>query len=256
MGRRMEGKVAFVTGASEGIGEATALRLAEEGARVVACARRPGPLADLAAKIRAGQGDVETLTLDVGDLGSLSQAIQDIAQRYGRLDALVNNAVALKYGMVTDMTLQDWQFTIHTNLDSVFVSTQAAMRIMKAQEGGGAIVNLSSLFATRACPATAAYSAAKAGILQFTRVAAMEGGPHNVRVNAIAPGVLDTPAARSWGPPEALERIGLATPIPRIGEARDGANAILYLLSDEAKYVTGVCIPVDGGKEPSVHVPQ
>jgi len=154
------------------------------------------------------------------------------------------------------MTLQDWQFTIHTNLDSVFVSTQAAMRIMKAQEGGGAIVNLSSLFATRACPATAAYSAAKAGILQFTRVAAMEGGPHNVRVNAIAPGVLDTPAARSWGPPEALERIGLATPIPRIGEARDGANAILYLLSDEAKYVTGVCIPVDGGKEPSVHVPQ
>jgi NAD(P)-dependent dehydrogenase (short-subunit alcohol dehydrogenase family) len=254
MALRMEGKVAFVTGASQGIGEATAVRLAEEGARVVACARRSGPLENLAEKIRVANGHVETLTLDVGDLAALSRAIQDIAQRYGRLDALVNNAVALRYGMVTDMTLEDWQYTIHTNLDSVFVSTQAAMRIMKAQ-GGGAIVNVSSLFATRACAATAAYSAAKAGILQLTRVASIEGGPYNVRVNAMAPGVLDTPAARNWGAPGALERIGLATPIPRIGEARDGANAILYLLSDEAKYVTGICLPVDGGKEQSIYVP-
>jgi meso-butanediol dehydrogenase / (S,S)-butanediol dehydrogenase / diacetyl reductase len=248
MAGRMQGKVAFVTGGSEGIGGATAERLAEEGANVVVCARRAEPLAKLAKKIRAAGGVVETLTLDVSDLEALSGAVQGIAKRYGRLDAVVNNAMVAEYGMITEMPIEDWRRTIHVNLDAVFVSTQMAMRIMKAQGGG-------SIFATLACAATAAYSTSKAALLQFTRVAAIEGGPFNVRVNAIAPGVLDTPAARRYGPAEQLERIGLATPIPRIGEARDGANAILYLLSDEAKYVTGVCIPVDGGKAQSIYVP-
>ena len=125
---------------------------------------------------------------------------------------------------------------------------------MQAQ-GGGAIVHLSSILATHALAGCGAYSAAKAGLMQLTRVAAIEGGAAGVRVNAIAPGFLDSPGARRFGDDAQIARIGAATPIPHVGEGADGANAILYLLSDEARYVTGICLPVDGGKAVQLYVP-
>jgi meso-butanediol dehydrogenase/(S,S)-butanediol dehydrogenase/diacetyl reductase len=251
---RMEGKVAFVTGGSEGIGGATAMRLAEEGAKVIVAARRLEPLAKLAQEIRSTGGLIETLTLDVGDLGSLASTIQDIAKRYGRLDALVNNACFEKYAMIVDIAIENWRRTMQINLDAVFVATQAAMRIMKAS-GGGAIVNMSAIAAVLAPAGMSAYAASKAALEQFTRAAAVEGGPHNVRVNAVSPGVLETPAVLKFASPEQLARIARDTPMRRLGTARDGANASLFLLSDEANYITGACIAVDGGKACELGIP-
>jgi NAD(P)-dependent dehydrogenase (short-subunit alcohol dehydrogenase family) len=250
----MEGKVAFVTGGSEGIGGATAVRLAEEGAKVIVGARRPEPLAKLAQEIRAAGGQAETVTLDVGDLGALANTIQYIADKYGRLDAVVNNAFFEKYAMIIDIAIEDWRRTMQVNLDAAFVATQTAMRIMRTH-GGGAIVNMSAIAAILAPAGMSAYAASKAALEQLTRASAVEGGPHNVRVNAISPAVLETPAVLKFASYEQLTKIAQNTPLRRLGTARDAANATLFLLSDEANYITGACIPVDGGKSCELYIP-
>lgn len=255
MSRAMNDKVVIVTGGSEGIGKAVCLRLAQEGARVIMCARRPGPLKEAETEIRKA-GKVEAHILDVSDLNALTTLIHDTAKRYGRLDGLVNNAMSVTYKMIADTTIEDWRRDFAVNADAVFVATREAMKIMIPQKSGS-IVNISSANGIRAMPAMSSYSASKAALVQFSAVAAMEGAPHNVRVNSIAPGQILTPAVVEFAKadPERANRSAAATPMGRSGEPHELASVVLFLLSDESSYVTGVCLPVDGGKAQQLYVP-
>jgi meso-butanediol dehydrogenase / (S,S)-butanediol dehydrogenase / diacetyl reductase len=246
---RLAGKIAFLTGASEGIGAATAKRFAEEGATIVICARREGPLNATGKAIEDAGGKVFQRILDVGDLDAYRTALKETAARFGRIDILVNNAMDASMSPLEELTLEAWHNAFRVNVDAALVSTQEVSAIMK-RNGGGAIVNTISICAIRSVSAAAAYSASKAALLQFSNVAAIELAPWNIRVNTMAPGTLVTPALhQSTGSDPAIEgHMARTIPMGRLGRAEDGANAILYLASDEAAYVTGVCISVDGGK--------
>jgi len=249
MGGRLAGKIAFLTGASEGIGAATAKRFAEEGTTITICARREAPLAATAEAIRAAGGKVFTSILDVGDLDAYRAALGAAAEQFGRIDILVNNAMDATMCPLEEQTLDAWHRAFRINVDAALVSTQEVAPIMK-RNGGGAIVNTISICAIRSVAASAAYSASKAALLQFSNIAAVELAPYNIRVNTMAPGTLVTPALHlSTGNDQAIEdHMARTVPMGRLGRPEDGANAILYLASDEAAYVTGVCISVDGGK--------
>ena len=256
MGERMKGKVAFITGGSEGIGRATGIRLAEEGAHVVICARRPEPLAESAAAIKAVGGSVETLQLDVGDPDAFTKAINDTAERHGRLDALVNNAMSVTYASVLDTTLEDWRRDFRVNSEAVFVGTRAALKVMYGQKSGS-IVNIASTNGLLAMTLMSSYSASKASLIHFSAVAAMEAAPYGVRVNVIAPGQILTPAVENYNrvQPERAAKSTGAIPMQRAGQPRELANAVLFLVSDESSFVTGVCLPVDGGKSVQMNIP-
>ncbi len=253
---RFAGKVAIVTGGSMGIGRATALQLAREGAHVVACARRLPRLEQLAAEIEAFGGSFTPVELDVGNLDAFADLIAGTAQQHGRLDLLVNNAPSVIGGTVLDQSIEDWRANFGVSVESVFIGVQAAMRIMVPQ-GFGAIVNISSVSSLRAGEAAGAYSAAKAAVNQFSLCAAMEAGPHNVRVNVVAPGAVETPGLdASVMKNEAMKKLmGDAIPMKRIGTAEEMAEAICFIGSDDASFINGVVLPVDGGKTPQLYVP-
>ncbi len=253
---RFEGKVAIVTGGSMGIGRATALQLAREGAHVVACARRLPRLEQLAAEIDAFGGSFKAVELDVGNIEAFAQLIADTASEHGRLDLLVNNAPSVIGGMVVDQSIEDWRANFGVSVESVFIGVQAAMRVMIPQ-GHGSIVNISSVSSLRAGEAAGAYSAAKAAVNQFTLCAAMEAGPHNVRVNVVAPGAVETPGLdASVMKNEAMKKLmGDAIPMKRIGTPEEMAEAICFVGSDDASFINGVILPVDGGKTPQLYVP-
>ena len=255
MGERMKGKIAFITGGSEGIGLASAIRLAEEGAHVIICARRPDKLAearDAVAKV----GSVEAFQLDVGDADAYEKAIADAARKHGRLDALVNNAMSVTYASILDTTLDDWKRDFRVNCEAVFIGTRAALRVMYGQKSG-AVVNISSLNGIRAMTLMSSYSASKAALIQFSAVAAMEAAPYGVRVNVIAPGQILTPAVEHFSSiqPERAAKSTGAIPMLRGGQPKELADAVLFLTSDESTFVTGVCLPVDGGKSVQMYMP-
>lgn len=253
---RFKGKVAIVTGGSDGIGRATVQRLCNEGAHVVICARRPDRLAEAKDAIEASGGSVETRVLDVSDTDAFAAMIADVAERHGRLDMLVNNAMSVHYGPLLDATLDDWRKDFAVNADAVFVGTREAMRVMIPQ-GSGAIVNISSTTGLRALSGMASYSASKAALIHFTAVAAMEGAPHNVRVNTIVPGQVATPATVAFQEmaPDTADATTAAIPMQRSGQPTELAAAITFLLSDDASYITGVALPVDGGKAVQLYMP-
>jgi meso-butanediol dehydrogenase/(S,S)-butanediol dehydrogenase/diacetyl reductase len=242
------GKVVLITGASEGLGQATALRLAGAGAHVVACARREEPLERLTQDITAAGGSVKAQRLDVADLGAYAALIADTHKRWGRLDGLVNNAASVTNKRLVDLDITEWRRDFAVNMEAVFVGTREAMRIMITQ-GQGSIVNVASTCGVRAMPSMSSYSASKAGLIHFSACAAMEGGPHGVRVNVITPGWIDTPSTRAWMPtdPKALQALYKDVPLHRPAQADEVARAIQFLLSDASSYITGVAIPVDGG---------
>lgn len=257
MGSRLKGRVAIVTGASQGIGEAIAARFAAEGAKVVMCSRRKEAIEAAAAKMRAAGGTVEAETLDVADLEALAAWVSRSAQRHGRLDVLVNNAPHVGYGGLADLTNDAFRANFRINVDSAFVATREALKVMSAQKSGS-IVNISSLNGLLALNGLGGYGAAKAALIHLTRYTAIEGAPANVRANVIAPGVIDTPATAAGfaGPGAAWgEKIAAATPMGRFGRPGEIADVALFLASDESSYVTGVCIPVDGGKSVQLYVP-
>lgn len=252
----MQGKVVIVTGASDGIGRATANRLAADGAHVVVVARRPEPLAEAEAAIRAAGGSVETAQLDVSDGAAFDRLINDVAQRHGRLDGLVNNAARTTIGKVVNITDEDWRATFATNADAILVGTRAALRIMQPQKSGS-IVNIASTNGRRAMTGMGAYSASKAALIHFSRVAAMEAAPHNVRVNALAPGMVLTPANEEFFKTQPAAKAAVESTIPanRAGRPEEIAGAIRFLLSDDASFVNGVCLDVDGGKAAQLYMP-
>ncbi len=254
--KRFEGRVAIVTGGSMGIGRSTAIQLADEGAHVVACARRKPKLDELATLIKERGGSFEAVGLDVGDTDTFAKLIHDTAEKHGRLDVLVNNAPSVIGGMVTDQKLDDWKANFGIGVDSVFIGVQAALKIMQPQ-GSGSIINISSVSSLRAGIASGAYGAAKAALNQFSQCAAMEAAPYNVRINVIAPGAVDTPGLNTaTRKNEAVKKIITdAIPMQRAATQEEVSEAICFLASDDASFITGVILPVDGGKTPQLYVP-
>lgn len=247
MSQRLSGKVALITGAGSGVGEAAARRFSEEGATVILCGRRLEPLEKVAADINANNGRAEAIAIDVGDEQQFTRTINDTAKKYGRLDILVNNAVSMRGGMIAETSTDDWLANFKATLDGTFFGTRAAMQIMCKQKSGS-IVNVASVSGVLASPGTAGYAAAKAGVIHFTRVAALEGARSNVRVNVVAPGAIDTPTFRHAVPEAAREGVAQGIPIGRISQPVEIANAILFLASDEASFITGATLIADGGK--------
>ena len=254
--QRYAGKVAIVTGGSMGIGRATVLQLAGEGAHVVACARRQPRLDELAAEVARAGGSFRGVALDVADIDAFAALIADTAAEHGRLDLLVNNAPSVIGGMIVDQDIEQWRANFGVCVESVFIGVQAALKVMQPQ-GFGSIVNISSVSSLRAGMAAGAYSAAKAAVNQFTLCAAMEAAPYNVRVNVVAPGAVMTPGleASTMKNKAMQDAMAGAIPMQRIGTAEEMAEAICFLGSDAASFITGVILPVDGGKTPQMHIP-
>lgn len=254
--QRFEGKVAIVTGGSMGIGRATALQLAAEGAHVVACARRQQRLDDLAEEIGATGGSFSGVALDVSDLDAFADLITDTAERHGGLDILVNNAPSVIGGMIVDQDIEQWRANFGVCVESVFIGVQAALKVMQPRQSGS-ITNISSVSSLKAGMAAGAYSAAKAAVNQFTMCAAMEAAPYNVRVNVVAPGAVMTPGLEASTMKSKAIQDAMAGSIPmgRIGTPEEMAAAICFLASDAAAFITGVVLPVDGGKTPQMYIP-
>lgn len=247
MSKRLAGKVAFVTGGSSGIGQATAELFAQEGATVVICGRRQAPLEAVAAKIQAAGGKAEAVVVDVGVEAQIVGALEQTVARHGRLDILVNNAMAYTWGGIEAMSTDDWHANFTTSVDGTFWGTRAALRLMKGQ--GGSVVNISSICGTLGTPFMAGYSAAKAAVINFSRAAAAEGAADGIRVNVVVPAVVETPATAGMLADEASRKnTEKLIPLGRVGQPEEQAQAILFLASDAASYITGVALPVDGGR--------
>ena len=244
---RFQGKVAFVSGGGTGIGAATAMRFAREGATVVICGRRKEPLDEVVAQIARAGGKAEAVQADVSDEAQYVGAIEAAAERHGRLDILVNNAMAFTWGPIVKTSTAQWHSNFATSVDGTFWGTRTAMKLMRGR--GGAIVNVSSICGTLGTAQMAGYSAAKAAVINFTRAAAAEGAAANIRVNVVIPAVVDTPgSAGMLADPKARHNAQKLIPMGRIGAPEEQAAAIAFLASDDASYITGVALPVDGGR--------
>ncbi|MDE2406213.1 MAG: SDR family oxidoreductase [Sphingomonadales bacterium] len=256
MTQDLSGKVALVTGGSDGIGLATAALLARRGASVVICGRRADVLETARAAIAAEGGAVEAVRLDVTDYDAFTALVEDVAARHGRLDMLVNNAMSTHYAPISRLKLDHWRKDFAVNAEAVFIGTKAAMKVMAGQ-GGGAIVNIASTTGIRAMANYSSYSASKAALIQFSAVAAMEGASQGIRVNVVVPGQVNTAATLDFASkaPEIAARTEGAIPMQRGGRPEELAEAIVFLLSDAASYITGVALPVDGGKAAQLYIP-
>ena len=251
------GRVAIITGGSDGIGRATAEMLARAGATVVVVARGAEKLEATRKAIEDAGGTVEAVQLDVSDLDAYAALIADVAKRHGRLDYLVNNAMSVQYMPLDKLTIEGWRKDFAVNADAVFIGTQAAMRAMREAGNGGSIVNISSTTGIRAAANMASYSASKAALTHFSAVAAIEGTDDNIRVNAIVPGQVNTIATQDFArmAPKVAAQTEAGIPMKRGGTAEELAGPIVFLLSDAASYITGVALPVDGGKAAQLYLP-
>jgi 3-oxoacyl-[acyl-carrier protein] reductase len=247
---RLAGRTAVVTGAARGIGAATAGRLAAEGARVL--------LADLdgkgaeasAAHIREAGGKALSAACDVGKPDDIEALFERAKSELGRLDILVANAGVARVAPFLEHSLKDWELVLRVNLTGVFLCGQAAARLMvesKAKGTTGAIVNIASISGQRGGSGRAAYGASKAGVIGLTKVMAVDLAGHGIRVNAIAPGPIETEMVKSAHNAAQREAYHRLTPLARYGREQEIANAALFLASDEASYVTGHTLNVDGG---------
>ena len=241
------GRVGLVTGAGSGIGRATARLLAERGGAVVAADVNAAAAAETAAQIRTGGGRAEGCGCDVTRAADVEAALSLARQRFGGLDVLVNCAGILRIAPLEVTTEKEWSEVLAVNLTGAFLLTRAALTAMREQ-GGGAIVHIASRAALRAKEGHGAYAASKAGILQLTQMAALEGAPHRIRVNCVCPGFVDTPMTRSGYDASAFEAWNQICPLGRPAQPEDIARAMLFLASDEASFITGIALPVDGGR--------
>lgn len=240
------GKIAIVTGGSRGIGRATAFRLAELGAIVAVNYVKGADAAEaVVEKITASGGEAIALRADVADHGQAADMIDRIFDRYGRLDVLVNNAGITRDGLIVRMKQDDWNDVLRTNLGGAFNCTQAAAKKMIKQKAG-AIVNISSVVGVTGNAGQANYAAAKAGIIGLTKSVAKELAPRNIRVNAVAPGFIATEMTGKLNE-ELQATIAGRIPLGRFGAAGEVAEAVAWLASDAAAYITGQTLIIDGG---------
>jgi NAD(P)-dependent dehydrogenase (short-subunit alcohol dehydrogenase family) len=246
MAARMQGKVALVTGAGSGIGWATARRLAAEGARV-ACVDRAAERAREAARVvAAAGGEVVAIEADVTDPAACERMVEETVKRFGVLTTLVNSAGVRPEARDRAPAPAEWERIIDTNLSGTYLPSRAALVALGAS-GSGAIVNLASVYGLVGGSLSPAYAASKGAIVNLTRQMAVQCAP-TVRVNCVCPGMIETPMTRALlDEPAFREAILLKYPLQRFGQPEEVAAGILYLASDEAAFVTGVALPVDGG---------
>lgn len=241
----MPNRTAFVTGASRGIGRSCALALAAAGNRVVVAARQLDRLEEVAAEIRAAGGEAFVVSLDLGSPDSIKEAFAKASKEFGRIDILVNNAGITRDGLAMRMKRDDWNAVIDTNLSGAFFAIQQVLPGM-VRERWGRIVNLASVVGESGNAGQANYVAAKAGLIGLTKSLAQELGSRNITVNAVAPGFIETDMTAALND-EMKAKILEGIPLKRMGSADDIAAAVRFLASDEAAYITGAVLDVNGG---------
>ncbi|RFA30984.1 oxidoreductase [Alkalilimnicola ehrlichii] len=244
---RLEDKVAIVTGAGSGIGEAAARTFAKEGASVVLVGRREAPLRSNAEAIVKTGGEAITVAADVSSSGDVDRVVAETLHRFGRIDCVFNNAgIQGNGGPIVEMKEASFDELIAINLKGPWLLTRAALRSMLDGGQGGAIVNTSSFLSTGATAGTSVYSASKAGLDAMIRAVALEVGDKGIRINNVNPGVIDTPMLRAHGE-EVIPPLAARAALGRIGTPQDVANAAVWLCTDEARFITGQSLLVDGG---------
>jgi len=244
----LTGRIALVTGASRGIGEAIAKLLAEQGAHVIVSSRKLGDCQAVAENIIASGGSAEALACHVGNMEDISRCFETIQTQHGRLDILVNNAATNPFfGHILETDLGAFQKTIDVNIRGYFFMSVAAGQLMK-QQGGGAIVNTASVNALQPAEGQGIYSISKAAVVGMTKAFAKECGPLGIRVNALLPGLTKTKLAGAlFDNQEIYNSVMSRLPLRRHAVPQDMAGAVLYLVSDAASYTNGECLIVDGG---------
>lgn len=248
---RLAGKNAVVTGAASGIGRETALRFAEEGAAVVCADRDLDGAEAVAAEIAASGGSAHAVATDITSEDDVARLVEEALAACGTIEVLVNNAGVTILGGVAELSGADWQREIDINLSGAYRVSKAFWPHF-ADAGGGAILSTASIAGVIAAPQDAAYVASKAGLIMLTRCMALDGAASGIRANCICPGFVDTPMfdgflADQPDPDSARARCASRTPLGRIGTPRDIADGFVYLASDDARWITGTALVIDGG---------
>jgi 3-oxoacyl-[acyl-carrier protein] reductase len=241
----LQGRVALVTGASQGIGHACALKLAQSGATLALAARSQEKLQELVQQIEAAGGKAAAFPLDVGDEAQIKSSFKAVITQFGKIDILVNNAGITRDQLVMRMKRADWDSVLNTNLTSAYLCTQQAISSMLKQRWGR-IINVTSIFGQMGQAGQANYAASKAGLIGLTMAIAREVGSRNITCNAVAPGFIET--AMTSGLSEDFKQNAVKMiPLGRVGSPDDVASAVAFLASDEASYITGHVLNVNGG---------
>ncbi len=248
-------KVAVVTGCGRGIGKGIALGFADMGADVIVAERDAESAEATATEIRDKGRRAIVVLSDVRENEQVDDVVRKTLDEYGHIDILVNNAGGMFRSEVAEISERGWDAIIRANLKATFLCSKAVSAVMIDKKTKGCIINIASVNALGGSPGSAAYGAAKAGIISLTQSLAIEVAPHSIRVNAIAPGIIDTPGTVQWMSPEREKEIVKAVPLSRRGTPEDVAGAAIYLASDYADYVTGQTIVVDGGIMATSRVP-
>ena len=243
--KRLEQRVCLITGAAQGIGLATALRFAREGAVVVACDRRADAVAEAVAQCQALGATAEGHALDVTDRAAVDAVVAAVRTRHGRIDVLVNNAGITQDARLQKMTLEQFDRVIDVNLRGVFHCAQAVVDIM-VEQGSGVILNASSVVGIYGNYGQTNYAASKFGVIGFTKTWSRELGPKGIRVNAVAPGFIATPILDTI-PDKVIGDMASRVPLRRLGQPEEIASVYAFLASDDASYVNGAVIEVSGG---------
>lgn len=241
----MTNRTAFITGASRGIGRACALALSEAGCRVALAARNAALLDEVAAEVRAKGREAYAVTIDMTDAASIKEAFAKTAKEFGPISILVNNAGVTRDGLALRMKKEDWDAVISTNLTGSFLAIQQVLQHM-LRDRWGRIINISSVVGEMGNPGQANYVASKAGLIGLTKAIAQEMGSRSITVNAVAPGFIETDMTKGL-PAEVREKMLASIPLTRMGKASDVAAAVKFLASEEAAYITGHVLDVNGG---------
>ena len=241
----LKDKIALITGASQGIGRDTALALSEAGAKVAVAARNEEKLASLVQEISSRGGEGFAVKTDVAEAEQVKSGFKLVLEKFGKLDILVNNAAITRDGLAMRMKSEDWDAVIRTNLTGAHLCIQQALPVMMKARAGR-IINISSVVAQMGNAGQANYVAAKGGLIGLTKAIAMEIASRNITVNAVAPGFIATPMTDVL-PDKVKEELKTRIPLGRMGTGRDVAAAIVFLASDEAAYITGHVLDVNGG---------
>lgn len=242
----LAGKVALVTGAGKGIGKTISTTLAEAGASIVLCARTQTDIDAVAADIRNAGGQALAIACDVNDLSALEQIVAQTVSHFGRLDILVNNAGGAMPNSVERTSVDDFNNAFQFNVSTAFALSKLALPHLRQAKGN--IINIASLAGRLSQPNYIAYGTAKAALIQMTKLLAAEIAP-DVRVNCVSPGPIMTEALLTWIPEDYREKMRQDTPLKSLGEPSDIANAVLFLASDAARWISGKDLQVDGGTE-------